>query len=145
MILFLDFDGVLHPVDRPTGTLVLLPALERVLRDFAEVDIVISSAWREAYTLEQLRGLFAPDIQARVIDVTPIFAEIDRPAPREAEILAWLQSAGRTEEEWVAIDDIAWFFSPACPNLILTETTIGFDAEVAQTLRRRLSAVRADR
>ena len=42
--LFLDFDGVLHRGN--SGTLVLLPKLEALLRKHPQIVIVISSTWR---------------------------------------------------------------------------------------------------
>ena len=139
MIVFLDFDGVLHPFHRPDGVFTLLPDFERVMRDFTDVDIVISSTWREAHTLEELRGLVSPDIALRIIDVTPIINDYTRPAIREAEILAWLHAAGRQEESWVAIDDMGWYFSEPCSNLILVDPETGFSSMTEQELRRRLS------
>ena len=47
MILFLDFDGVLHLEPAfAKDMLSQLPLVEEILRDFAQVEIVISSAWR---------------------------------------------------------------------------------------------------
>lgn len=139
MILFLDFDGVLHPFHRPAGAFTLLPELERVLRDYDGVDIVISSTWREVHTLEQLRALFSPHMQHRIIGVTPVFSGLAHPYIREAEINAWLRETGRDGEDWVALDDIDWFFSPGCRNLILVDGDIGFNAQAERELRRRLS------
>ena len=42
--IFLDFDGVLHRGN--SGTLVLLPKLEALLRKHPQIVIVISSTWR---------------------------------------------------------------------------------------------------
>lgn len=140
MIVFLDFDGVLHPFHRPSGAFSLLPDMERVLRDFGAVDVVISSTWREVHTLEELRAFFSPDIGSRIIGVTPVFGGFAQPYVREAEIKAWLRESGREGEDWVALDDTEWFFSPGCRNLILIEGDIGFDARVERELRRRLSS-----
>lgn len=139
MILFLDFDGVLHPFERPNGVFSLLPDFERVMRELGDVDIVISSTWREAHTLDELRSLFSPDMQERIIDVTPVFSDPDHPYIREAEIAAWLREAGREDETWAAIDDTEWLFSPRCRNLVLVDTDVGFDEEVERELRGRLS------
>jgi hypothetical protein len=139
MILFLDFDGVLHPFNQPNGTFVLVPEFERVMRDFENVDIVISSTWREAHTLDELRSPFSPQIQQRIIDVTPIFNDPQQLYIREMEIMVWLREAGREHEPWVAIDDSEWFFSPGCRNLILLDADIGFNEKAGRELRRRLS------
>lgn len=138
MILFLDFDGVLHPFDRPRGAFSLLTEFERVMRDFPGVDIVISSSWREAYTLDELRSVFSVDMAQRIIGATPILHDLDHEHVREIEIHAWLRDAGRETESWVAIDDFEWFFSPGCANLVLTDTRTGFDEQVERELRKRL-------
>ena len=139
MILFLDFDGVLHPVSRPAGTLSLLPQFEAVIRDFPAVDIVISSAWRQDHSLEELRSFFSPDIAKRIVAVTPIFHHLEHQYLRQSEITAWLRDEGREYETWLAIDDSDWYFSPGCRNLILTSEEVGFDEKTAWALRRRLS------
>ncbi|RZI44409.1 hypothetical protein EGT07_03035 [Herbaspirillum sp. HC18] len=140
MILFLDFDGVLHPFDHPAGVFVLLPDFERVMRDFRDVDIVISSAWRELHPLPALKSLFSPDIRRRIIGATPVFNGMDHPYIREAEILAWLRETGRENEAWLAIDDTDWFFSPDCSNLVLVNPDTGFNDDTERALRRRLAA-----
>src|SRR5438128_5315956 len=72
MILFLDFDGVLHRFgDRIADYCRFLPRLEAVLRDYPDVKIVVSSDWRKHHTLEELKGFFSADIGKRVIGVTP--------------------------------------------------------------------------
>jgi hypothetical protein len=140
MILFLDFDGVLHPFHRPAGPFALLPDFERVMRDFPHVDIVISSTWREMHALDELRAHFSPDIRRRIIGVTPVFHGLTHPYIREVEILDWLREAGRENEPWVALDDIAWFFSPQCRNLILVDPDSGFDSRTEQALRQWFGA-----
>ncbi|MFD2270984.1 HAD domain-containing protein [Undibacterium arcticum] len=59
MILFLDFDGVLHPDPCDEGErFSRLPAFEALMRDFPAVEIVVSSSWRVARTLDDLRAFF---------------------------------------------------------------------------------------
>lgn len=143
MILFLDFDGVLHPLSRANGAFALTPHFERVMRDYPDVDIVISSAWRETNPIEKLRLVFSEDFRHRLIDVTPVVATDRKPHPREIEILSWLREAGREYEAWLAIDDSEWLFSPGCKNLILTDTDIGFNEEIEHLLRNVLSPYKA--
>ena len=46
MILFLDFDGVLHPEPSlAKDAFCRLPLIEEILQDFPQVQIVVSSAW----------------------------------------------------------------------------------------------------
>lgn len=57
MILFLDFDGVMHPVNQ-VDLFCREEHLARVLRDFPGIDIVISSSWRETHTLKNMKTFF---------------------------------------------------------------------------------------
>ncbi len=121
MILFLDIDGVLHPdPPQPDQRLRSLPRLVEVLRDFPQVEVVISSLWREHFTLDQLRDLFPAEIRSRIIDVTPIAERVDGwlPARREGEILEWLESTGRIGEPWLALDDAGWQFTQHRDRLV---------------------------
>jgi hypothetical protein len=76
-ILFLDFDGVLHPYSPwphddavRSQYFIHLPRLESVLRDFAKVQVVIASDWRLYHPLEKLRTFFSEDIRPRVSGTT---------------------------------------------------------------------------
>jgi hypothetical protein len=112
-LLFLDIDGVLHPVspraDRPDAEsqgFSYRPRLERVLREFPDVQIVIASDWRKYHTLGELQAFFAPDIAARVISVTPPDPSSEYvPRRRQLRVEEWLKENGRDGDPWVAIDD----------------------------------------
>ena len=89
MILFLDIDGVLHPLiprkDRPASEAALLsylPRLAGVLFEHPDIRIVISSTWRVTRTLDQLRTLFPLPLQHRLIGVTPALDEARFPGGR---------------------------------------------------------------
>ena len=143
MILFLDFDGVLHPQydGEPTPVSEVfchLPRFESVMRDFPYVDIVISSTWRIQFTLEELRSRFSPDIAARIIGVTPQIRWADDnylPARREGEILKWLEIAGRSWTPWIALDDSTWQFTKHRDRLVACTWYVGLNDEVALKLR----------
>lgn len=143
-ILFLDFDGVLHEMKRSRGELCLRPHFEDVMRDLPHVDIVISSAWRKKYSVDELRALFSPDIAARILGVTPdlVGDGVEQPSEhvRESEVKAWLRDHGREQEHWVALDDCLWNFEEDCPNLVEVDETIGFDYTIEAELKRRLPA-----
>lgn len=113
MILFLDVDGVLHPLiprkDRPaseSAQLSYLPRLAGVLSQYPGVQIVISSTWRVTRTLDQLRALFPEALQHRLVGATPVLDEARYSGGREIEALAWLD-AHSPGEEWIALDDCA--------------------------------------
>lgn len=137
MILFLDFDGVLHP--SPSGELGIFCHLERfeaILRAHPTVEFVISSSWRLTYPEDVIVGIFADDIQSRIIGMTPEIKD-NFQYPRHAEILAWLDGAAY-HGPWIALDDAADEFPESCENLLLCEVEIGFDEMLAQRLRRIL-------
>lgn len=146
MILFLDFDGVLHPEPcYDDGQLFsCLPRLESVLRDFPAVEIVISSTWREKYCLAELKIFFSADIAARIIGVTPVWQEIPEIVDalgyqRHAEIEGWLRQSEESWRSWLAIDDKSYLFRPFLKNLIKTNSLIGIDADAENRLRKHLS------
>jgi len=142
MILFLDIDGVLHPdPPQPDQRLRSLPRLVEVLRDFPQVEVVISSLWREKLSLDELRELFPADLRERIIDVTPIAERIDGwlPARREGEILDWLETSGRAGEPWLAIDDQAWQFTQRRDLLIACVFYDGITDAIEALLRHRLA------
>lgn len=61
-VLFLDFDGVLHPEPSFSHeTFSQLPLVEAVLRAFLSVDIVISSTWRMNTPEERILRYFSKD------------------------------------------------------------------------------------
>lgn len=152
MILFLDFDGVLHPesLNSRQPLLCHLPLLEDVLREFPQVEVVISSTWRLRWldphlaTIE-LRKHFSPDIAQRVVDVTPHYAYLDPNAtpdslfayPRHREIEAWLRTNRPPGTAWVALDDRAYWFKPFLKNLLVTDPGTGLTAQDLDELRRR--------
>ncbi|MFN9475135.1 HAD domain-containing protein [Acidovorax sp.] len=125
---FLDFDGVAHRGN--SGTLALLPLLEAVLREFPEVDVVISSSWRNA-GLQELRRHFASDIASRVIGVTP---ELSGTAAREREILAVVREF--RIRNWVALDDDQRLFSPGYANVLWTDFYVGLTESHQHVLRQ---------
>jgi len=138
MILFLDFDGVLHPLSRENGTFSLCSLFESVMHEASNVDIVVSSAWRESQTLDDLRSHFSMNVRERIIDTTPVFSHLAHPYLRQAEISAWMRDAGREYESWIALDDSDWLFSPGCRNLILVNGQVGLDRETAARLLRAI-------
>jgi hypothetical protein len=146
MLLFLDFDGVLHPEPcyRRDDLFCQVPRFESIMRDFELVDIVISSSWRENRTMKELKSFFSPDISARIIGLTPQWTTLNFPDdakfyPRHMEIDSWRKRAGRDRETWIALDDRDDWFEPLLPNLILCDASVGIDDNVETQLRRMLT------
>ena len=138
-LLFLDFDGVTHPVfPLPNRTDVenqyfsCMPRIEAVLRDFPEWQIVISSSWREIHPFDAIQDFFSEDIRPRVIGVTPLTSIVVPTYQRYLEIMQFL--AKNPASHWIALDDVASIFPPDCPNLILCKD--GFWKKEEAALRK---------
>lgn len=144
-ILFLDFDGVLHPEHcHESRHFCRLPILEEALRQVPECQVVITSTWRLEQPLEALRQRFSRDIEVRIAGVTPTFSDLKR-APdtlvsytREAECHAWRWANGVPHLPWLAVDDRSWNFRPFCSSLLLVDGATGLTGPNGTQLVTRL-------
>lgn len=126
MILFLDFDGVLHPDSaylvngRPTlrgeGKLFMwAPLLVDVLTDFPNAQIVLSTSWARELSYGRARRWLPPALRRHVIGATwhsrmslrhEGFRNVATwwdGATRYEQIKRYASRAGRSD--WLAIDD----------------------------------------
>lgn len=148
-ILFLDFDGVLHPFfprsdlsDAENQKWSYVPNFEAVIRDFPDVDIVISSTWRIEHPLDELRSHFSSDIASRIIGVNPTLPN-HRPhedGGRQPECEAWLVQNNKTHLPWLAVDDMVDLFTPGCAVVVAQD---GFKERDSERLRQALVNPRA--
>ncbi len=136
IIVFLDFDGVLHPRVGGGGfSDSCISALAEAIESF-EIAIVISSSWRLTCHMEELKTLLQA-LGKPVIGKTP-----ESPAgiehKRYEEICAYLDRNG-LDAVWLAIDDARHFF-PAGTPLFLTDPETGFtDADISRLQRLIIS------
>jgi hypothetical protein len=136
-VIFLDFDGVLHPEDcAQRDNFCFLPNFCEALGAAdpgGKTPIVISSLWRHHCTLRQLRGYFPVDIAPRIAGVTPYMSahEVERVKDwsryggdqsrirhRQREIIMWM-NAHAPQGNWLAIDDRESYFHKDTPHLFL--------------------------
>lgn len=148
VILFLDFDGVLHPEDAgPDDLFCHVGLLDQALQDLPQVQIVVSSTWRELHPLNELRASLGP-LAPRVIGQNPVRPyRVQLPERlwsfvREGECVAWLRENQHPATPWVALDDHAWRFSPHCRNLLLTDSRLGLTPADAERLKKMLREAR---
>ena len=118
-VLFLDFDGVLHPTpladaDQP---LRLLPHLRALLHGRADVGLVVHSTWRYVYRPRELAELLAT-AGAPVLGATPR-------GPRHESILWWLHLNPLVTEYVILDDDAREFPDPLPPELIVCDPADG--------------------
>jgi len=158
MILFLDFDGVLHtdPCFDEARLFACAPDLAQALEPFPEVRIVLSTSWRSQRTLAEMVQPLPDGLRRRVVDATPLVTSADTPAAlrpyrRHAECTTWLRCQGHELTPWVALDDRPSLFAPHCEHLILCDSNVGFVDATARRLQaallrgrfRRLQPIRA--
>lgn len=139
MILFLDFDGVLHHENvtlkrcHPVARRYLKPnesrflthdgklaegknlfehadRLAATLAPFPEVRIVISSTWREHFRPDKILSFLPLALAGRVIGHTPRCDKYGGVGSRLDEVLAYLDGNGFSAAPWLALDDQAQLF-----------------------------------
>jgi Swiss Army Knife RNA repair-like protein len=133
VLIFLDIDGVLRRSGAPLYALEedCRRAFEDTLRAIPNASVVITSSWREGFSLDEIRAHFSEDIAPRLIGVTPMAQQLDD-FKRHREILAYLRHRG-APSPWVAVDDDGSQYPPGC-NLVLVDPARGFDSEAAKRL-----------
>lgn len=146
-VIFLDFDGVLHPPraiagakpplepheiqERWPATFQHLGILADLLQEHSDIAVVVSSSWRIFLNDAQLGELLAP--------ISRWYGgSVGNPQiGRDVAIRAWLELNAITD--YVVLDDKPKFFPGAAgawPTLILCESETGIsDISVQQKLR----------
>jgi len=133
-ILFLDFDGVCHPISSgekyfdPDVTARLANAIEP-----HDVSIVVSSSWRLDKTLDELRDLVGEQLGPRIIGVNPYIEEPFLLHCRYRECLLFLQEKNLKDVAWVAVDDEAGHYPREAP-VVICDSRKGFGLAEAERL-----------
>ncbi len=140
-VLFLDFDGVLHPPRAIAGakppqtptqiragwpqTFEHLPVLASLLAGHEDVGVVVSSSWRH-YLKE-------PELAELLESIGPYFAGAVQHGSRDEAISAYVQE--HAIEDFAILDDVQRFFPGDWPQLILCNSALGIsDSSVQQKL-----------
>lgn len=140
-LLFLDFDGVLHPArSNPSEHFSNLPRFEQVVRDYPTLRIVLSTTWQHAYSLSALRSRFAVDIRNRIIGGTRDARPVE-PDSRYLQICTFLVRSGQEKAPWVALDDAEHEFPNGCEELVLCDPARAFDEEAEERLHSKLRSL----
>ena len=157
MILFVDYDGTLHPswtfhdgaprvTAKPyTGPwLVEAPTLEGILRPYLpRLEIVISSLWARTKGLETARGMLPPTLADRVIGSIWSTAESGRELERRTRydaIRAWLDQQRPKHMTWLALDDDDRGWPMQERNRLVHAKDTLASSEVQQELAEKLAA-----
>ncbi|VVP48059.1 hypothetical protein PS838_05203 [Pseudomonas fluorescens] len=157
-VLFLDFDGVLHPDDvyrtrhglelRAPGALMMhAPLLVELLEDFPSVKIALSTSWVRLLSYRRARAALPPELQLRTVSSTwhsrmarAPFEGYDLQS-RYQQIRAAAGRAGLTR--WIALDDDPFESWPAHDSrLIRCDPELGLSWVPTQDeLRAKLKAL----
>ena len=133
-VLFLDFDGVLHPTHHGLALLSQLPLLESTLEDY-DCKIVISSSWRFHLELDDLKKHFSLTVRNKIVGVTGD-AYVGAFA-RFHEINAYAMQYGIVN--WRALDDSYWEFPQGCSQLIRCNPNTGLTQHEVKVLSEWLN------
>jgi len=136
-ILFLDFDGVLHPTSARIPNLFNRASLLNSIITNSHCSIVLSTSWRFIHSLADLCSLLPKQIASEVIDVTGA-AHIGEHA-RYQEILNYLARFNSQPYDWRALDDSFWEFPIGCNELIRCDPNTGLTNKEIITLKSWLA------
>jgi len=142
-IVFIDFDGVLHPVDylgfeEVEGELVFskdsrfcwVGILWQLIKD-RPCDLVVHSSWRHSNSLAEIRSMFPTELRMRIVGTT-------KGEDRYQSILDYL--AESKPKGYVILDDTREEFPSNCPELILCDSKQGIgNSSVQDKLLRALT------
>jgi len=113
-LLFLDFDGVTHPLVSPQMFLPeCMDALATAIMPY-ELEIVVTSTWRETYHYEKLESLLSV-LGKKLQGVTPVIDDPFLKYVRYHEVRQYLTESNQIETPWLAIDDIPGFYPEDAP------------------------------
>ncbi|MBX3608659.1 MAG: hypothetical protein KF871_02085 [Hydrogenophaga sp.] len=145
---FLDFDGVLHPLGAPTERLFeRADVLELTLKELPNVEVVVSSTWAAYHSLAHIREFLEvwPTLYERVVGVTAQCRQLPSHYPevpsRETQCRDWLIANKRSLLHWCAIDDERLNFLTH-ERVIYTNSKKGFTACDAHRLRELIHTLR---
>lgn len=111
-VLFLDFDGVLHPEDGLASKRFVfqeLDRLEAVLEDYPEVSIVLSTSWQLLSSLDRLKTAFRPEFRDRIEGGTGDLNPESYSYNRGLLAQRWMAKWGKGRR-WLSLDDDARAF-----------------------------------
>ncbi|WP_309251994.1 HAD domain-containing protein [Paraburkholderia unamae] len=159
VVLYLDFDGVLHPENvwrrLRTGPYVVSPAghelfehaelLVRCLEPYPALRIVLSTSWVRVFrSVQKVARRLPPDLRSRVIGAT-FHGRMDSvrfgALPRGVQV--WGDVCRRKPVAWLALDDDDAGWPAVCRrNLVRTDHVHGISApSVLAELQARLGAM----
>lgn len=107
--IFLDFDGVFHPLMGSTKHFCDLKNFETVMKEYSQIldiDFIISSSWKNRYSIEEIKSFFSKEIAEKIIGFTVEKTTGD--GSRYASAQEFMKNSNY--DYWLALDDdhYAW-------------------------------------
>ena len=141
-VLFLDFDGVLHPTlddveggsgeSVATGLFGWVPVLAMALKPYPDVEVMVHSTWRYTHDPDELRELLGA-LGPRFLGATPR-------GPRYESILWWLHLNPTFASHRILDDNPREFPTPKPAELIVCHPLRGVsDPKVLASLNEWLA------
>jgi hypothetical protein len=139
MVLFIHFDGVLHPTHSDRSQhFIHLPRLEAVLRQHGALQMALTTSCEDGYSHDALRERFSADIAKRIIGETSSTEVEGEADTRYHQIRLFLHRQGLSRDAWAALDDAKDEFPRGCRQVVLCRPEVGFDEAAECRLRTRL-------
>jgi hypothetical protein len=120
----------------------LVERLAGLLREYPEVEVVVTSSWTDAYPLKHIKEIFPPDIASRIVGKTVRGSNYDDHA-RYCEVLVYLRGIAGSVP-WVALDDDPLHYPKHAP-VVLVNPYQGVDVDCVESLRVHFEKARTAR
>lgn len=137
-VIYLDFDGVLHPTSPiMEGLFIRSPLLEALLENSQDTArIVVSSSWRFTHSLAELQAKLPATLAQYIMDTTgqPVIGK----HARYQEIAAHASHLA-PNTQWRALDDAYWEFPKGCKELIRCNPNTGITSKEIEQLAHWLA------
>lgn len=149
MLIFLDFDGVLHPQPCPSASSFSRKnLLWEIMRSCSNAQVVFSTSWKVFHPFDELLGFVTTgggeDLSSRFIGNTPNIKVNTFYGQRDLEIKCWLTANNNYAGDWIAIDDTPELFFheteeiTELPSLYVVDGKKGLTAKDVANLTARL-------
>jgi hypothetical protein len=105
IIVFLDFDGVTHPLGSK-NFFIEKERIENLLLEDDRISIVFSTSWTDDHSFEELKNIFDENLDQRFIGVVK-----PHTSNRGSDCKKWLIEHNLHPEKtpWLAVDDVSIF------------------------------------
>ncbi len=136
-ILYLDFDGVLHPVDAAKSVMTddgikvegeelfrWNDKLKNILDQHKDISIVISSSWRYLHSMDEMKSRLG-DLSSYVEDI------VAKERGNRFDLIS-KDFESRGADSFIVLDDDVYAFPENCEQLIACDADIGISDEEVQ-------------